>query len=261
MRNRASSAVILSAIVILFSIVLASLPAAAQAPAATPPAAAPDAPPPALTGSFGAGLSLTRGNSDTTNINVSFDAKYDPKTDYLFKAEGLYLRGQTDGADTANRLSLQGRVERTRGPRLFLFGQVQYVRDTFKRIDYLVAPTAGAGYKVIDTPVTQFVVDTSLGVVVEKDHGRTVGTSPAWAAGEKLTHKLTDTATLTESVQALWKLDDFSDALYTFNVGLAAAISKQSQLKAELLDTYKNQPPAGAKKNDVAILVSFVFKY
>ncbi|MDO8681133.1 MAG: DUF481 domain-containing protein [Acidobacteriota bacterium] len=66
---------------------------------------------------------------------------------------------------------------------------------------------------------------------------------------------------LTERVAGLWKMNDFEDALYTFGIGLAASITSATQLKVELLDTLKNKPPSPAvKKNDVAVLVSFVYK-
>ena len=66
---------------------------------------------------------------------------------------------------------------------------------------------------------------------------------------------------LKEKAAALWKMDDFDDALYTFGIGLAASITSATQLKVELLDSFKNKPPsAGVEKNDVAVLVSFVYK-
>jgi putative salt-induced outer membrane protein len=229
--------------------------------AQTPQTAPAQPPPPVWTGSFGGGVSLTSGNSDTTNINLSFETKCDPRTGNLFKAEGLYLLGRANGEDTANRLFLQGRFEHLLRPRVFVFGQLQYTRDPFKGINYLIAPTGGIGYKLVDTPRTQLAADTSVGVVWEKNPDVSVKTSAAWAAGEKLSHKLSDTTTFTESVQALWKLDDLGDAFYTFDVGLAAAITKHSQLKVELLDTYKTRPPETLEKNDVAFLLSFVFKY
>jgi putative salt-induced outer membrane protein len=247
-----------SLLVAICLIVIACPLALAQTPPQNPPA---QPPPPVWTGSFGAGLSMTSGNSDTTNINLSFDTKYDPKTGNLFKAEGLYLLGRAEGEDTANRLFLLGRFEHLLKPRVFVFGQLQYTRDPFKGIDYLIAPTGGIGYKLVDTPRTQLSADTSLGVVWEKNPDVSVRTSGAWAAGEKLSHKLSDTATFTESAQALWKLDDLGDAFYQGGLGLAVAITARSQLKVELQDTYKTRPPDGLEKNDVALLLSFVFKY
>ena len=36
-------------------------------------------------------------------------------------------------------------------PRLAAFGLTTYARDSFKDIDYLLAPTAGLSYKVVAT--------------------------------------------------------------------------------------------------------------
>ena len=44
-----------------------------------------------------------------------------------------------------------------------MFGQNQYLKDEFKEIDYLIAPTAGLGYKLFDTAATKLDVDGSAG--------------------------------------------------------------------------------------------------
>jgi hypothetical protein len=57
-------------------------------------------------------------------------------------------------------------------------------------------------------------------------------------------------------------MDDFGDALYTFGAGIAASISTRTQLKAEFLDTYKAKPPfEDVQTNDIAVLLSFVYKF
>lgn len=61
---------------------------------------------------------------------------------------------------------------------------------------------------------------------------------------------------------ALWKVDDFGDVLYTFSVGIAASITTRSELKAEVLDSFRNAPPTPQlQRNDVAVLVSVVYKF
>jgi hypothetical protein len=81
------------------------------------------------------------------------------------------------------------------------------------------------------------------------------------AFGEKLVQNLTMTATLTQSFTALWKMNNFDDALLTAGIGIAASMSTRTQLKVEVLDTYKNLPPLPTiQKNDVAVLMSIVFK-
>ena len=123
------------------------------------------------TGSFGAGLAITQGNKDTSNFNLSFDLKRDPKTKTVFKAEGLYILATEDGEENADRGIIAVRLERLITERVYLFGQFGYVRDRFKDIDYLIAPTAGLGYKLIANDRTTFDVDTSVGMMFEKNTG------------------------------------------------------------------------------------------
>ena len=222
----------------------------------------PAGPPPLWTGSAGLGLTLNRGNTDTTNLNLSFDATRDPKAKDVWKMEALYLRGDTNGELSANRIFAQVRYERNLNHRLFAFGQLPYLRDHFKSIDYHIAPNAGAGYKLIATPQTTLTADAGFGVKWEKNPGFDVQTSAVVTSGDRFEFKLSPTSTLTQSFAAVWDADDWGDALYTFAAGAAAALTTRSQLKLELLDTYATRPPtADIKNNDVAVLAALVYKF
>jgi putative salt-induced outer membrane protein YdiY len=254
-QRRSSS--IAGGVIAAAALLLTSAAAGAQQPAVPPP---PD--PGTWIGSASAGLALTSGNSDTLTFNVAFDITRDPKTRNIMKWTGLYLRGEQEGELTADRLSLAFRDQYALNPRAFVFGQIEYLRDTFKLIDYLVAPTVGLGYKVVDTEPTKFAVDAGVGAVWEKNPAVDVKTSLAITAGEKLEHALTPTSTIKHAATALWKADDFADGLYTFSVGLATKISEQVQLSIEFLDTFKNRPPtAETKKNDVALVTNITAKF
>ena len=242
---------------------------AAQTPAPPPAPATP--PPPGWSGSAGLGLSLNRGNTDTTNFNVSFETTYDPKTQDVLRFKGLYLRGDTNGAVAVDRLDLLGRYERTFTPRVYGFAQLQFLRDHFKQIDYLWAPSAGIGYKLIATPTTTFNVDGGLGFKVQQDFIPATATAPETtnrhteaivSGSDKFEYNLSKTSKITEGFIALWNADDFGDALYTFSAGIAASVTTRTQLKVELLNTNKTRPPSPAvKKNDVALLTTFVYKF
>jgi putative salt-induced outer membrane protein len=235
--------------------VLCSSVALAQAPAAAEP-------PKTWTGTAGVGVSITSGNSDTMNYNLAFDVTRTPKARNVMKWKGLYLRGDQNNAVVVNRTSLGYRDEYTLSGRTFLFGQLDYLRDTFKLIDYLVAPTAGVGYKVIDTDSTKFFVDGGAGTVSEKNPGADLRTNAAITAGEKLTLQLTPTSSIKHAATGLWKANDFSDGLYTSSVGLATRISERFQLSIDLLDTFKNKPPTRAtKKNDLAFITAITAKF
>jgi putative salt-induced outer membrane protein len=214
------------------------------------------------TGAASLGLGLSAGNSETRTLNGAIDVTRDPKTRHVLKFSLLYLWSSDHGDDTANRLAFKGRDEYKLTDRTYAFGQVAYLRDPFKAIDYLIAPTGGIGYKLVDTEVTKFSVDGGGGVTWEKNPGVDVRTYGAVTFGEQLSHGLTKTAVVTEGFNALWKADDFGDALYTFSAGIAAAMSARTALKVDLLDTYKTKPPTSdVKKNDVALLVSLAYKF
>lgn len=237
-------------------LVLASLMAPALAQE-TPPE-----PTPLWQGTVGAGLSLTSGNADTSNFNLGFDLVRDPSTRNLIKAEGLYLRGSNDGETIVNRSALGVRDEYAYSERTFLFGQVDYLRDTFKSIDYLLAPTAGIGRKLYVTDVALLSVDGGMGVVWEKNPGFELLTSGAVTAGQHFDLRLSETASFTQSITALWKMNDFNDGLYTFRVGLVTSITPRTQLSIEFLDSFKNRPPTpDIKKNDVAIVTTFSYAF
>ena len=235
---------------------------AQQPPAVTCPCPPPPPPPPIWTGSAGFGLTMNRGNTDTTNINLSFDATRDPKTKDIWKFQALYLRGDTNGEQSANRVFAQARYERSLSDRVFAFGQLPYLRDRFKGIEYHLAPSGGVGYKVIATPRTTLAADAGFGVKWEKNPGLDVKTSAVVTSGDRFDVKLSPTSSVKQSFTATWNANDWGEALYTFAAGAAAGLTMRSQLKIELLDTYATRPPqADIKKNDVAFLTALVYKF
>ena len=232
--------------------VLGTVPACAQAP---------PAPPKIWTVTAGGGLALTDGNTDTSTVNASYDVTYDPQTRNVVKSDGLFLRGKTESELSADRLGLNGRDEYKFSDRAYVFGQNQYLRDRFKDITYLLAPTAGVGYAIAASEETKLGVDAGVGGVWEKNPGFDVRASGALTLGEKLAQVLTATTSVSQSYSGLWKTADFGDSLHIVTVGVAVAMTTRIQLKFDLLDTFKNRPPLPTiQKNDVATLISLVYK-
>jgi putative salt-induced outer membrane protein YdiY len=233
--------------------VLVAAPALAQT---APP------PPPGWAGSASAGLALTSGNSDTSTVNAAYELKRDAGGPFLFKSAGLLVWGKSDGELNSDRLSLDGRVDRKLGESTTLFAQTQYLRDSFKSIDYLVSPTVGVSRTLVRNDRTELDVDGGLGLVWEKNPGQDLRGDGAVSGGQQLSHQITATTEFTQKLAALWKMADFGDALYAFGAGIAASLTDRTQLKVEFLDTYKTRPPMpGVGKNDLATLVSFVYKF
>jgi putative salt-induced outer membrane protein YdiY len=240
--------------------------APAEPPACKCPCPCPPPPPPPLTGSLGAGLSVTTGNSDTTAFNLGFNLTYDPKTHSLFKAEAFYLRSTTDGDVNVDKATASLRYEYKISERVYAFGQIAYLRDQNKNVTYLIAPMVGGGYYVVKEKAFDLSLDASIGGAFEKDAGFDATSSGAFAAGEAFTWRLSPSATFTQKAAGLWKMNDTSDSFYHFEVGLAATLTKSFELKVAYLVDYKNKPVSTdpnnpLKKTDTALVAAIVYKF
>ena len=232
-------------------------------PSPPPPPPAPRPATPAWIASAGFGFAITSGNANTSTLNLAFDVSSRPKVPNVFKADLLYLRGKEGGELSLNRLSTRARDEYTRaGGKTYTFGQIEGLRDTFKDIEYLVAPSIGLGHKVRDTPGLMLFLDVGLGFKVEKNMDRAVQASGAATASQRFVRKLSDHAAVTQSLAALWTIDRFDDALYTLKLGVTADLTRRAQIKLEVMDLYKTRPPAvTVEKNDVSLVTSVVYKF
>jgi putative salt-induced outer membrane protein len=249
--------------VALVGLLCVAVPAFARAQSsapATPPA--PPAKPAPLSGSVSFGLGLTSGNKDTTTFNGSYDLKYDPKTRNVVKSSGLFLYARTDGELSIEQYAMTVRDEYSLDTRAFVFGEVRYLHDKFKGMSYLLAPTVGGGYKVVDGKDMTLALSAGAGTVSEKDYGFDARTTGAVSFEEKFSRTLSASATVGQSVSALWDMTALGDALYLFGVNVTATLVGKAQLKVEALDTYKTRPPDPTfRRNDVALLTGIVVKF
>ncbi len=217
-------------------------------------------PPPPWTSSLGAGLALTSGNSDTSNINLSFGTAWDPKTDRKFKADALLLRGEADGETQVDKTTANGRYERS-FDRRFWFGELSYLRDALKEIDYLISPIAGAGYYLVKTDARTLSVDGGVGAAFESGSSLGSDSSGAVKAGEAFDWTISPTSKLTQRLSGLWKADDFDDSFYHFDAGIATSIATRAELKVSYVYDYKNQPPPDVEKGDSALFAALLYKF
>jgi putative salt-induced outer membrane protein YdiY len=242
-------------LVLAVSAVLVAAPAFAQN------CPCPPAPTPGWHGSAGAGVALTSGNSDTQTYNLSLSLVYDPQKQYLVKIDGLYLKAKAQGEDTADKAGLGVRGERKLDGG-FLFADARYERDRFKLLDYLISPNVGFGYKFVNQPRLVVSADAGVGLAFEKLETTGTSTSGALRAGQSLTWKISDNSTLIELTRALWKMNDFADAFYHFEAGLASSINQRLELKLGALVDVKNKPASPIlEKTDKILLASIVFKF
>jgi putative salt-induced outer membrane protein len=220
-----------------------------------------DPPPKPWASSIGAGLAITSGNTDTKNYNLAFATKYDPKTQFVFKADALYLRGDSNGETQVDKTSADARGEYALSDRTFAFAEVSYLRDPFKGLNYLVAPLAGGGYRIIRSDTRNLTVDAAVGAQLESDTGIGRSSSGAVKTGENFDWSLSPTSKFTQKLTGIWKTNDFGDAFYHFDAGLATTVATRLELKLAYVYDYKTKPSANFKKGDSAIFAALLVKF
>jgi putative salt-induced outer membrane protein len=243
------------------ALLLAASAALAQEPCPPCPLAPP--PKPDWTGRLGAGLALSGGNSDTKSYNLAFAAAHDPGKRNVFKADGLYIRSDSQGEATINRTAVFVRDEYKLGTsgRAFAFGEVRYQRDVLKGLDYLISPLAGIGYKVVEREKVKLSADAAAGGAFEGLAGLDGTSDGAVQASQSFEAQVSKSSKLTERASGLWKMSDFGDAYYRFEGGLVTSVSSRLELKLAYVLDHKTLPANPTlEKTDNSFLATLVFK-
>ncbi len=116
-------------------------------------------------GSLSAGV--TTGNTETTDLGLGIDLG----RDLGLWAVGLQASadyGETDGAETKNRIFLGTNLDRQINDRLFGFGQLSYEKDEFSGFDSRAFIGGGLGYEVLIGEQTQWTVRGGPGLKIDE---------------------------------------------------------------------------------------------
>jgi putative salt-induced outer membrane protein len=140
--------------------VLAAVLGLALAAPASPQEKADEAP--RWKGDVSLGLSLARGNAEATSFSFTFSAGGPVGGKLTWENRGIYLFGSTDGRTSAESGLLSSRLVWQHTHRLLSYCEVQALRDRFKNYSSRFLPSAGLGYKLVDTEGLSWVLDAGI---------------------------------------------------------------------------------------------------
>lgn len=223
--------------------------------------------PTAWKSSVAAGLTLTRGNSDTllATASAGTDKKWN-HNELSLAADGAY--GETknipSGKQTENAESLHGvgQYNLLVSDRFYTFGRVEGLHDGVANVQYRLTLAPGAGYYVIKNKITNICLEAGPGFIAEKldDHCSSFMTL---RAGEKFHHKLSDRARIWQTAEFLPEVDHFDNYIFNGELGIEADITpdKKLTLRSFLQDMYNNIPAPGRLKNDAKLVTAIAYKF
>ncbi len=217
------------------------------------------------TGGANIGFALTRGNSQTKNLALSFTAARATSHDKLgLYANSVYATNDAPGAvppTTANAVLAGIRYDRDFTKRLFGFVGADFATDALQSLDLRTVLGGGLGFHAIKSDIT--TLDLLGGLNYTRENYATFARNfPAATIGEELSRKLRGSTTLTQHLMFFPDLKNTGEYRTRFDLGTVTKISKWLGWQNAFGDIYVTNPPAGKKKNDVlfttGLNISFV---
>ncbi|HWR17513.1 MAG TPA: DUF481 domain-containing protein [Terriglobales bacterium] len=205
-------------------------------------------------GGTNVGFALTRGNSQTKNLALAFNATRKTLNDKLgLYANTVFATNDAPGATpstTANAIQGGLRYDHDFTARLFGFGSADFQSDSLQTLNLRTILGGGLGFHVIKSEAT--TLDLLSGVNYTRENYDDFSRNFAAATlGEELLHKLRASTSLTQSLYFYPNLTSTGDYRATFNFGTVTKFSKWLGWQNAFGDIYVSNPPAGKKQNDI----------
>jgi putative salt-induced outer membrane protein YdiY len=225
------------------------------------------------TGGANVGFSVARGNSETENLALAFNAVHASLNDKItLYATAIDTTNDLSTPSTVANLTTGGlRYDRNLNPKLFAFGAGDFMANALQFLDLRQVYTGGFGYHAIANDRTtmdflggvNYTHETySNGTEVPPTPPSTTptgifvsyGTTNRYVAltlGEELNQKLGKSTVLTQNLDFYPNLQDTGQYRFTFNLGTVTKLNKWFGWQNQFRDIYVSNPPIGSKKNDV----------
>jgi putative salt-induced outer membrane protein YdiY len=235
------------------------------------------------TGGANIGFSIARGNSDTENLALAFNAVHASLNDKLtLYATSIDTTNNNATPSTIANLDTGGiRYDRNFNPRMFGFGAVDFQSNALQFLDLRSVFTGGFGYHAVKSDTTTLNFLAGLNYTHEvysngteippippataptgayESYGRT-NRFAALTLGEELTHKLGKGTVVTENFYLFPNLLETGEYRGVINLGTVTKISKRLGWQNQFGDTYVSNPPNGTRNNDLVITTGLNFSF
>lgn len=202
------------------------------------------------------GLSLARGNAETSSFNLGMNAARTTKRDKIgVYVTSLYSKSRTLGKSQLLANAIRGgiRYDFNLSDRSFAFGLTDLEFDEFQKLDLRFAGGGGLGWHAVKTERTLF--DLFGGGDLNKEFFSTglKRTSGEVLVGNELMHKLSNVTSLRERFVFFPNVSELGQHRVTFDVSALASLKKWFGWQITLSDRYLSNPLPGTKKNDVLL--------
>jgi putative salt-induced outer membrane protein len=231
------------------------------------------------TGGANIGFSLARGNSETENLALAFNAVHASLSDKVtLYANSIYTENNLSTPSTVANLVTGGlRYDRNINPRLFVFVSGDFMSNALQFLDLRQVYSAGFGFHAIKSAATTLDVLGGINYTHETySNGDEIvpptvpptytsyGVTNRYVAmtlGEDLTQKLGKSTSLTQNLYFYPDLQQTGQYRATFGLGTVTKLKKWLGWQNQVSAIYVSNPPVGAKSDDLVITTGLNFSF
>ena len=221
-------------------------------------------------GGLNLGLAVTRGNSETKNLNIAFNAARKGFHDKLtLYTNSIYATNDLPTASphtTANTIGGGARYDHDFAPRVFGFVNGDFYHDELQHLDLRSTFGGGLGWHAIKSDPTTLDLLAGVNYTHESYAAFILPTTPTptpepavthslagATLGDAFMHKIGKGTVITQSLFFYPNLSDTGQYRGTFNLGTVTKLNKWLGWQNSFGDIYVSNPPIGTKKNDLQI--------
>lgn len=200
------------------------------------------------------GLSLARGNSQTTNLNLGLDSTRKTLHDKLWiNAASLYATDDSLGHTTANATHGGIRYDHDVNPNLFVYGAGSMEDDALQSLNFRSILGSGFGHHLLHKQRQSMDILGGFAYTRESyDHQSTRDLSTG-TLGENYQWKLTTATQVDEKATFDSYLNDPGTYHAAFDIGLSTRFVRMFTWQTKLSERYVSNPLAGFKNNDLVL--------
>ena len=230
-------------------------------------------------GGINLGFSLARGNSQTENLGLAFNAAHPTLNDKIsMYASSIYSKNDAVGATPktiANLITGGIRYDHNLNPRTFVFVGADFMSDALQGLNLRSVGSAGLGFHAIKNATTtldllaggNYTHETYVTYITNPNppppllRKLLVHNSAGLTLGEELNHTLSKSTLINQKLYFYPNLSNTGDYRGEFDFGTVTKISKRLGWQNQFTDFYTKTPPPGKKKNDVVFTTGINFSF
>lgn len=222
-------------------------------------------PPRGWRGTADFGLTLTEGNSETTNISLGLSAIH-RLAEQRWTFSSSFLRATSAGETTANRLDLEGKYDFYPDDRVFVFAEVAGGFNRPAGIDRRLRPGLGGGYEILRRDQLSLSAEGGANFIQDHFVDETTDEAVYFSAGQSLELTVSESTDLTQSLRYSPRAENFSDYLLQFETVLGTAITDDIGLKVTFRDDFDSDPFVDEEgerraRNDITLITGLTYSF